>query len=244
MGAIAFQVIGAIIGLALGHYLFDEKYQTPIDRAFSKLKKREQLFMEHAFALCAKIAKAKGAINAYEIRFMERMISHQFKLNADGRKQAIEIWNTSKSTNKPFEEYAMAFYIEFAQERHHIINMMDMIIGIAACDQSLHPKEEALILRASAIFRISKMQFERIKGRHIAEKKPEKWTPLDPHYAILGASPQDDLLTIKRKYRDLAKKWHPDTMASQSASKEAVRHASKKFQEITEAYEVIQQRYL
>jgi DnaJ like chaperone protein len=243
VGAVIFQVVGALVGLILGHYLIDHKRMSAIDLAYKKTKKREKLFLEHAFALCAKIAKAKGAINHYEIAFMERMITHQFKLTPEGRKQAIQIWNTSKNTERPFEEFAQEFYNEFANERHHIVNMMDLLIGIAACDQSLHPKEEALILKASGLFRISKLQFERIKGRHIASSKPaEKWTPLDPHYAILGATPQDDLSTIKRKYRALAKKWHPDTLSSQKASKEALRHASKKFQEITEAYETISQR--
>jgi DnaJ like chaperone protein len=242
IGAIAFQLLGAAIGLVLGHLLFDRKYLSSADRAYNSFKQREWLFVTHVFALCAKVAKAKGAVNAYEINFMDRMAKHHFKLPTDARKQAIDIWNQAKGSDRSFDEYALDFHRAFGNERHHVINMMDMLVGIAACDQTLHPKEESLLLRASGVFRISKLQYERIRERHIAPPKQEKWTPLDPHYAILGASPQDDLTTIKQKYRDLVKKWHPDTQAAHSASKESMRHANKKFQEIKEAYEVVSQR--
>lgn len=241
-GAVVFQVIGALIGAALGHYFFDRKQVSAIDKMYRHMKEREWVFILNAFALCAKVAKAKGVVNAYEVKFMERLIKHQFKLNDEARKRVIAVWKEAKESSKPFEDYALEFHRIFQNERHQIVNMMDLLIGIAACDQSLHPNEEKLLNKACAIFRISRMQYERIRERHIAPPKREKWTPLDPHYAILGASPQDDLKTIKQKYRDLAKKWHPDTLSAQQASKESVRHAAKKFQEITEAYEVISAR--
>jgi DnaJ like chaperone protein len=243
-GALAFQLPGALVGLVLGHFLYDRKQLSPIDRMYKQMKEREWVFIQNAFAMCAKIAKAKGSVNAYEVKFMERMIKHQFKLSDDARKQAIQVWNDAKEHPKPFEEYALEFHRTFQHERHHIINMMDMLVGIAACDQSLHPAEERLLHKASSILHVSRMQFERIKERHIAPPKREKWTPLDPHYAILGATPQDDLKTIKRKYRDLAKKWHPDAFNAEKVSKEKLQHAAKKFQEITAAYEVICQRMI
>jgi DnaJ like chaperone protein len=230
---------GALVGLAIGHYFIDKKRLSPTDKAYKVFKDREWLFLQHAFSLSAKVAKAKGSVNATEIKFMERMITHQFKLKDTARTQAIAHWNAAKNSPRSFEEFALDFQRSFGSERHQIVNMMDLLIGVAACDQSLHPKEEAVLLKASAIFRISRMQYERIRERHIAPPKLEKWTPLDPHYAILGAHPQDDLLTIKQKYRTLVKKWHPDTMNANNASKESLRHASKKFQEIKEAYEMI-----
>jgi DnaJ like chaperone protein len=238
--AIELPVVGLVLGFAAGHYLFDRRRLSATDKLFKQFKVREWLFIQHAFKLCAKMAKAKGGINSYEIKFMERLITSQFKLKDDARKKVIEIWNEAKTSNQSFEELALKFHLDFGNERHHVVNMMDMLIGIAACDQTLHPKEETLLHKASSIFKISRLQYDRIRERHIAPKKAqEKWTPLDPHYAILGATPQEDLQTIKQKYRTLVKKWHPDTLNAQNASSEAMRHANKKFQEIKEAYEMI-----
>jgi DnaJ like chaperone protein len=245
VGALIFMAIhlpvavGLVLGFAAGHYLVDRKRLSADDKSYMRFKEREWLFITHVFRLCAKMAKAKGAVNSYEIKFMERLMVSQFKLNDEARKKVIEIWNDTKTTERTFEELALKFHMEFGQERHHVINMMDMLIGIAACDQSLHPKEETLLLKSCGILRISRTQYDRIRERHIAPKKQEKWTPLDPHYAILGANPQEDIQTIKQKYRNLVKKWHPDVLNAQNASAEAMRHANKKFQEITEAYETI-----
>ena len=51
-------------------------------------------------------------------------------------------------------------------------------------------------------------------------------------YAILGVNPSADKETIKNAYRNLAKKYHPDTNKGNKASE-------KKFKEIAQAYEVL-----
>lgn len=51
------------------------------------------------------------------------------------------------------------------------------------------------------------------------------------YYKTLGVDKKDDIEKIKSAYRDLAKKYHPDT------SKEA--NAEERFKEISEAYEVL-----
>lgn len=52
------------------------------------------------------------------------------------------------------------------------------------------------------------------------------------YYKILGISRTADKKKIKKAYRDLALKWHPD----KAEDKEL---AEKKFQDISEAYEVL-----
>ena len=52
------------------------------------------------------------------------------------------------------------------------------------------------------------------------------------YYDVLGVSRQADEATIKRAYRKLAKKYHPDTNAGN-------KEAEQKFKEISEAYSVL-----
>ena len=53
------------------------------------------------------------------------------------------------------------------------------------------------------------------------------------YYEILGIAKDSDERTIKKAYRKLARKHHPD------ASSESPEIAEKKFKEISEAYEVL-----
>jgi len=56
------------------------------------------------------------------------------------------------------------------------------------------------------------------------------------YYAILGVDKKASTDQIKKAYKDLVKKWHPDKHAG---NKEQQEKAEKKFKEISEAYNVI-----
>ena len=52
------------------------------------------------------------------------------------------------------------------------------------------------------------------------------------YYEVLGVDRSADEGAIKRAYRKLAKKYHPDTNAGNA-------QAEEKFKEVTEAYDVL-----
>ncbi|HRI62477.1 MAG TPA: TerB family tellurite resistance protein, partial [Saprospiraceae bacterium] len=231
-------LIGFVVGSLAGHFLFDKpKENAASDAEFKAYQRKQGEFLYHVFSLCAKIAKADGAVNRQEIAHMEYLMRNQFRMNDRGRTQAIKIWKQAKDSTDPFDHYARAFYRDFGRERHHVMNMMDLLFAMSAADGTLHPREEMILLRAAGIFHIGRLQYERLKSRYYQSKSApqQRWTPLDPHYAILGVQPTDSLEAIKKKYRSLAVKWHPDKLLANGASPEALRHAKEKFQQINEA---------
>lgn len=240
-------LIGFFVGSWLGHYFFDQpKEKQTSDSEFKAYQRRQGEFVFHVFRLCAKLAKADGPINEREVSHMESLMRHQFRMNERNRLQAVKIWKNAKESNDTFDQYARAFFEGFGRDRHHVLNMLDLLFATAAADGGLHPREEELLLRAAGIFQVGRLQYERVKARfyHIRngagqQQQQARWNPMDPHYAILGAETTDSLDTIKKKYRALAMQWHPDKMAAKGASTEALRHAKEKFQQINEAYERI-----
>jgi|LSQX01.3.fsa_nt_gb DnaJ-domain-containing protein 1 len=60
----------------------------------------------------------------------------------------------------------------------------------------------------------------------------------DP-YEVLGCAPSSSNEEIKSKYRELLGKYHPDRFIGQKLDEEFIQLASRKFQEIQEAYEKI-----
>lgn len=235
-------LFGFVIGSIIGFVLIDRPLEQEAGEAqFRAYKRRQGEFLRHVIALCAKLAKADGTVNRSEVNHMERMMRYQFRLSDSNRAYSIRIWNEVKDSPEPFDAYARAFYRDFGKERHHIMNMMDLLFSMSAADGGLHPREEELLLRAAGIFHIGKLQFDRIKSRyyHMPPGAQQRWSALDPYYAILGAQPGEPLDAIKKKFRTLAFQWHPDQVAARNASPDALRHAKEKFQQINEAYEKI-----
>ncbi|MBN8682456.1 MAG: TerB family tellurite resistance protein [Chitinophagales bacterium] len=235
-------LVGFIAGSVLGHYFFDQFREAEAEDSENKeYRRRQGQYLYFVFALCAKMAKADGAVNRQEINHMEVLMRTQFRLNDRDRNYAIKIWKEAKESEHAFEVYAAKFYQEFGRERYQVMNMIDYLFSMAACDGGLHPLEEQTLLKAAGIFHISRMQYERVKARyyHVPPSRQQSWNALDPYYAILGAESHESMDAIKKKFRALALKWHPDTVGGGNASPEVLRHAKEKFQKINEAYEKI-----
>ncbi len=234
-------IIGFFFGSMLGHYLLDQPKEQEAEQSdFKAYQRRQGAFIYHVFTLCAKMAKADGLVSRGEINFMEQLMRQQFRLNDRGRAQAIKTWKISKDSHDAFDAQVRAFYQDFGRERHHVLNMMDLLFAAAAADGGLHPREEILLKQAAHIFGINGPKYNSIKSRyyHIPQQE-QHWNALDPHYAILGARSTESLEAIKKKFHLLAMQWHPDKVAARGGSPDALRHAKEKFQQINNAYERI-----
>ena len=69
-------------------------------------------------------------------------------------------------------------------------------------------------------------------------KEPE----FDP-YGVLGVSKNASFDEIKKKYRELVKKYHPDILMGKGADDEIVQEGTKKLQEINKAYEILKEKF-
>ncbi|MBP5779150.1 MAG: DnaJ domain-containing protein [Campylobacter sp.] len=70
------------------------------------------------------------------------------------------------------------------------------------------------------------------------KKEPE----FDP-YGVLGVSKNASFDEIKKKYRELVKKYHPDILMGKGADDEIVQEGTKKLQEINKAYEILKEKF-
>ena len=77
-------------------------------------------------------------------------------------------------------------------------------------------------------------------GRNSSSYKRE--SDFDP-YAILGVSKSASFDEIKKKYRELVKKYHPDILMGKGADEEIVQEGTKKLQEINKAYEILKAKF-
>ncbi len=129
------------------------------------------------------------------------------------------------------------------------------LFNLASSDKILRKEESDFILKISKLLKIPQKIYDIIKRNYIrrgladeeeikrkAEQEKFKrnisnlFFPYEA-YRILGVSPSVTKLELKKAYRALAKKYHPDKFAGESEEK--IKSAERKFQEIKEAYEII-----
>ena len=65
--------------------------------------------------------------------------------------------------------------------------------------------------------------------------------PLADAYAVLGASANDSADELKRKYRELAKRNHPDALRAQGLPEEMVGKATERMSRINAAWATIRE---
>ncbi|NLB83408.1 MAG: DnaJ domain-containing protein [Synergistaceae bacterium] len=65
--------------------------------------------------------------------------------------------------------------------------------------------------------------------------------PKDP-YSVLGCAPSSSDEEIRKCYREMLSRYHPDKFIGQKLDPEFIKLAERKFQEIQEAYESLRKR--
>jgi len=133
----------------------------------------------------------------------------------------------------------------------HKLFLLYNLLDIAAIDKVYSFEEERFIETVRSKIKIPKQTFQAVKAvyskkgmkdeRLIEEEKQRRkdiqsYLPYNA-YKILGVTSIVTKAELKKVYRTLAKKYHPDKYYGQS--NEMIEKAEDKFQEITKAYEII-----
>jgi len=120
--------------------------------------------------------------------------------------------------------------------------VMYFLFGIAIVDGKIIGSEVALLRPIAALLGITPKDFQSIYSSY--NQREENKTQLKPKKRrkeiaaeILGVSINASKEEIKKVYRDLAKKYHPDKLSTQSVSQQKI--AEERFKEIQLAYEIL-----
>lgn len=222
--------IGAVLGAVIGHHTLDA------GTALSFQEQRQSVFFLATFSMLGKLSKADGVVSAEEVAVVERVMDENLQLSPDARRFAIEIFSAAKDSEDSFEDFANQFYEEFAGQPQALSSLIDMLLMLAHSDGVLHPMEEAMIESAVSIFHLAN-EYQQLKARYSSTND------LDNCYEVLGASGDESLGSIKKKYRKLAMEFHPDRLHAQGVSPEFSAQAEDRFKDIQHALDVIEKHH-
>jgi len=196
-------------------------------------------------ALVAKVAKADGRVHELEAELISNMfkdISKAFGASHQEQVRAIlkEVFNQEKDIVRNVDTLASKLQALTRGDKQKRLMMLSFLINLAYIDGELSHAEENLIIKIAAFLEISSAEVEGIMQRFAsAVGGNASQHSISEAYKILGASQSDDITVIKKKYRALVKKYHPDIMKAKGASEEYIKDATIKVQEINTAYEMI-----
>ncbi|MDA0758042.1 MAG: TerB family tellurite resistance protein [Bacteroidetes bacterium] len=221
-----FRFPGAIIGYFLGSITENISFNKFKNTNLNSISTKE--FELNLLALASVVIKADGKVTKQELDFVRA-----YFVSAYGKERAnttFKIFNDSLK-NIEISPLKISALFNSALNYESRIQVIHFLFGIAKADGKVSTLEIKKLLEFSNLLRLSYADFLSIKAMFINE--------VGGAYRILEIEKSATNQQIKRAYRDLAKKHHPDKV--QHLGTAYVKAAKDKFQKIQEAYERIKQ---
>lgn len=238
-------IIGFILYLIMRSYK-TEKY---VNINFDIKNRFDGDLMHHEagllVALMSKVAKADGKVSELEAEVLKHTfsdISSHFENNEEIREKLKKIYTEEKETFENTISIAEKLYKLTANSYEKRVQVLEYLINLAFIDQDFSEAEQMIIEDIAQALKISSKDYNNIINKFksfYANAASSAEQTLEEAYNILGLKSNDDDKTLKNTYRALVKKHHPDIISGQGAAQNIIDQATKKLQEINEAYEMI-----
>ena len=216
--------IGALIGFTLGS-MFDGTQLSSVTTSIGPSRTTEGDFKMSLLVLMACIMKADGHVYKSELAVVKRFLVTNF-----GEQGALDALQILKGLlEQDINESEVAMQISMNLNYSSKLELLHLLFNIAYADGEVVASEMATIQRISNIFRIDRLDFESVKAPYM------KHVDRDWAYKSLEIEPTATNEEIKKAYRNMAKKYHPDKV--NDLGEDVKKSATEKFRSINEAYE-------
>ena len=238
--------LGAVLGLALGYKIdkirnadsriLNSEQDNIINNQFSQYNENEKqlAFATGVIVIAAKLSKADGKVTQDEIKKFREV----FDFDPKDEVAIGEIFNSAKKNSDGYKMYAKQLLAVFGNQQELYIEFINSLYKIALADGDLHLNEEKMIKGISKIFKMPNNLVESIKIQFFEVNKQYN---IKDDYKVLLSSPNDTDIELKKKYYNLAKEYHPDTLVSKGLPDEFLKFANERLSRINESYERIVQ---
>ena len=244
-GYLLLRLPGVFLGVLIGHW-FDKALAQSMQ---SGGVLNQQLFTDTLFAVLGHLAKSKGRVTEQDINYVSALMQH-LRLDESARERAQVAFREGKEADYPLVAKVSAFRRQVAWRRDILQFFVEQVLVLALHDGKLEQAEYDVLLRITQALGFRREQLDiwlqmaqagqRFRGAGSrAGQQANAANHLDDAYAVLGVSRQASAAEVKKAYRKLMAKHHPDKLAAQGLPPEMRESAQQKAQEIQAAYELI-----
>jgi DnaJ like chaperone protein len=219
--------IGGLLGFALGSFFEKGDSSTRTGRGGSAYSGAEQRnsFLVSLLVLSSAIMKADSRVLKSELDFVKRFISQNF--GEDAAAEATLLLRDLLKKDVDIE--AVCAQIKLNTNVATRLQLLHYLTGIARADGFVSSDEIAMLRRISAAMSIPYQDGESVFAMFDSG--------IDAAYKILEIDKSATDEEIKKAYKRMAVKHHPDKVSNLGA--DVQRAAEEKFKRINEAYEKI-----
>lgn len=222
IGAAAGWFFAGPIGGIIGYYLGKNVFASKVDN--------KTAFEISLLILSSVVIKADGKVLKSELEYVKKFFTNTF-----GTTKSNEYFRMFNNLNK--QDYSSKLRQVCLQLNSHInhssrLEIIHFLFGVSAADNEIHPNEIEKIKRIANYMNINSYDFESIQSMFLSKgSNSEKW------YTILGITKDATDTEVKRAYRKMAVKYHPDKLIG--VSDDIKKLAEEKFLVVKESYEQI-----
>lgn len=220
--------IGAIVGFALGS-LFGSTEKVDSGQTYNR-RTTEADFKASLLVMMACVMKADGNVQKKELDVVKRFLVVNF--GEEGALDALQV--LKKLLDQPINEVEVASQINLYMNYSAKLQLIRLLFDIAYADGDVNVAELNVIQRISNTFNISTADFQSLKAPYV-KNVDQNWA-----YKALEIEPSASIDDIKKAYRRMAMKYHPDKVAN--LGDDIKKSATEKFRSVNEAYEQLKKQ--
>lgn len=245
-------VVGSLLGGWLGHQfdaiiqLSSSVYQIAQPRSRGHESAIQKAFFQATFVALGRVAKCDGAVCDAEIQWTTAVMG-RMGLSPEKKREAVELFERGKS-NADISDELNALRSACGRRITLLQVFMEILVQEALADGKLDQQEWAALthIAHSIRYRIPNLEkivrsaqaYQEFRAGGVQEAMSEGDELLRAH-EILGVEPDASPQEVKRAYRRLMSRHHPDKLIARGMPEEMLDMAKDKSQAIRSAYEVI-----
>lgn len=181
-------------------------------------------FLMSLLILSTAVIKADGKTTSEEMARLREFFARNFGAQAAGEAENV----VQELLQKDFNLYEVCGQIRSCMDYSQRLQLYHFLVSLAACD-GLHQREIDVLETIASYIGLSKGDAESI----LAQFRPSN----DSNYKILEIEPTATDDEVKKAYRKMAVKYHPDKVAT--LGEDVQKAAEEKFKAVSQAYEAI-----
>lgn len=244
--------LGALLGGALGH-VYDK--QRTVNGNFHNRPEQDDTprvqaaFFTATFSVMGCVSKSDGHVSTEEIRAAEHVMT-QMNLTAEQRYAAMRLFQQGKQPDFDLDSVIKQFSQECGRRRNLKYVFLEIQLQAAYADGYKHFSEQHILQHVCRLLGVqatvlqqleAMMRFHQRQSKNSYERKakPRDCAELQDAYSILGVSSTASDAEVKRSYRRLISRHHPDKLVSKGLPDEMLKIATEKTKDIQRAYDII-----